>query len=94
MTIKPPLSLTLRNARILSVLVLAGLGIGYLGGAMFPDDKGGVWLGFSAVRLIGLFSAVFLFLDIRNQTAHAPDAMLDERERALRDNAYVRAYQI
>ncbi|MFZ4689495.1 MAG: hypothetical protein ACOYLS_09670 [Polymorphobacter sp.] len=93
MTLNPPLRLKLRTARILSVAVLAGLGIGYLGGAMFPDDDGGVWLGFSALRLIGLFSAVLLFVDVRNQQAHAPDTMLDERQRAERDSAYVRAHQ-
>lgn len=94
MIFNPPLRLKLRTARVLSVVVLAGLGLGYLGGAMFPDAAGGVRSGFSIVRLIGLFGAVALFVDVRNQQAHSPDAMLDERQRAERDNAHVRAHQI
>lgn len=88
MSINPPLRLKLRTARLLSVVVLAGLGIGYLGGALMPDDDGGVRLGFAIVRLIGLFAAVALFVDIRNQRVHAPDVQLDERERAERDSAH------
>ena len=34
-TLNPPLKLSLRAARILSLLVLGGIGIGYLGGAIF-----------------------------------------------------------
>lgn len=92
-SLNPPLRLKLRTARILSLVVLAGLSIGYLGGALFPDDDGGVWLGFAALRLVGLFGAVLLFIDVRNQQAHAPDAQLDERQRAERDSAHVRAHQ-
>jgi hypothetical protein len=88
MSINPPLRLKLRTARILSVVVLTGLGIGYLGGALMPDDDGGVRLGFAILRLVGLFAAVALFIDIRNQRVHAPDAQLDERERAERDSAH------
>lgn len=91
--LNPPLRLKLRTARILSLVVLAGLSIGYLGGAMFPDADGGVLLGFGVVRLVGLCSAVLLFIDVRNQQAHAPDAQLDERQRAERDSAHVRAHQ-
>lgn len=94
MTSNPPLRLKLRTARLLSVVVLAGLGLGYLGGAMFPRVDGGVWHFFSVLRLIGLFGAVVLFVDVRNQQAQAPDAALDERQRAERDNAYLRAHQI
>ncbi|OYU14762.1 MAG: hypothetical protein CFE37_09120 [Alphaproteobacteria bacterium PA4] len=88
MTINPPLRLKLRTARILSLLVLVALPVGYLGGAVWPDAIGSLDILFSALRLIGLFAAVFLFVDIRNQRANAPDTALDERERAERDSAY------
>jgi hypothetical protein len=90
---KPPLKLSLRTARILSLLVLGGIGIGYLGGAIAAPD-GDTPIGFVFVRLIGLFSAVALFVESRGQLAQSSDAMLDERERALRDKSYVATHQI
>lgn len=92
--IRAPLTLSLRTARILSVLVLAGLGIGYLGGAVMADAAGETPIGFVVIRLVGLFSAVMLFIDGRGQMSQANDTMLDERERALRDKAYVATHQI
>lgn len=88
MTINPPLRLKLRIARTLSLLVLVALPVGYLGGAIWPDAVGLLDILFAALRLIGLFAAVFLFIDIRSQRANAPDTALDERERAERDSAY------
>jgi hypothetical protein len=92
--LNPPLRLSLRTARILSLLVLGGIGIGYLGGAIAADADGDTPIGFVFVRLIGLFSAVLLFIEGRGQMTQASDAMLDERERALRDRAYVATHQI
>ncbi len=91
-TMNASLRLKLRTARILSAMVLAALGIGFVGGAMFPDGDGGVQTGLAVLRLIGLLGAVALFIDVRNQQAHAPDAMLDERQRGERDSAYLRAH--
>jgi hypothetical protein len=88
MTINPPLRLKLRTARALSLLVLVVMPIGYLGGAIWPDTPEAASSFFGSLRLIGLFAAVFLFVDIRNQRVNAPDTMLDERERAERDSAY------
>ena len=87
MPINPPLRLKLRTARALSLLVLVVMPMGYLGGAIWPDHAGGVWLPFAMMRLVGLFAGVFLFVDIRNQRANAGDAILDERERAERARA-------
>ncbi len=84
----PPLRLKLRTARALSLLVLVAMPAGYLGGAIWPERLDWAWPVFAMMRLIGLFAAVFLFVDIRNQRANAPDAMLDERERAERDSAF------
>lgn len=91
---KAPLKLSLRTARILSVAVLGGIGIGYLGGAIMAEPDGSAPIGFVFLRLIGLFSAVALFIEGRGQMTQASDAMLDERERALRDKAYVGTHQI
>lgn len=91
---KAPLKLSLRTARILSVAVLGGIGIGYLGGAVMAEADGTAPIFFVFLRLIGLFSAVALFIEGRGQMSQASDAMLDERERALRDKAYVATHQI
>jgi hypothetical protein len=88
MTMNYPLRLKLRTARALSLLVLVVMPIGYLGGAMWDDTEVFGWPLFTLLRLIGLFAAVFLFLDSRNQRINAPDTQLDERERAERDSAY------
>lgn len=88
MTINPPLRLKLRTARALSLIVLVVMPLGYFGGALWPDAGDPAGLALSLMRLIGLFAAVALFLDIRNQRVNAPDTMLDERERAERDSAY------
>ncbi|WP_303808880.1 hypothetical protein [Sandarakinorhabdus limnophila] len=90
----PPLKLSLRTARMLSLLVLGGIGIGYLGGAIFAESDGSAPIGFTLVRLVGLISAVMLFIEGRGQLTQASDAMLDERERALRDKSYVATHQI
>ncbi len=91
---KPPLKLSLRTSRLLSLAVLAGIGIGYLGGAIFAAPDGDTPIGFIGLRLIGLFSAVVLFIEGRGQLTQSSDAMLDERERAMRDKSYVATHQI
>jgi hypothetical protein len=92
MTINAPLRLKRRTARLLSVLVLVALPLGYIGGAMLPDAGAADARPFAIIRLIGLFATLALFIDIRSQRINAPDAMLDERERAERDSAYRAGY--
>lgn len=65
-----------RTARRLSVVVILGLCIGYVGGAVLPDLRV-----MNLVRLAGLIAAVLLFIDGRGQMAQSSDRMLDERER-------------
>jgi hypothetical protein len=88
-TFNPPLRLTLRTARGLSVVALLALVTGYLGAAIAGDAP----LLFGVLKLVGLIGAAALFLDAHGQRANAPDRMLDERERRERDRAYVLAYQ-
>lgn len=90
---KAPMKLGLRTARILSVLVLIGIGIGYPLGALFMTPAGDTPIAFVPLHLIGLFSAVALFVDGRGMMTAAVTARLDERERALRDAAYVATHQ-
>lgn len=89
-----PLKLSLRTSRILSLLVLGGIGVGYLGGAIAAGPDGTPPILFSLLRIIGLISAVLIFIEARGQLTQSSDAMLDERERALRDKAYVATHQI
>lgn len=88
-----PLKLSLRTTRILSVLVLIGIGIGYPLGALFMTPAGDTPIAFVPLHLLGLFSAVALFVDGRGTMTAAVTARLDERERALRDAAYVLTHQ-
>ena len=69
-TLNPPLKLSLRTARILSLLVLGGIAIGYLGGAIFAAPDGDTPIGFVGLRLIGLFSAVALFIELGHHSSH------------------------
>ncbi len=88
--------ITLRpgQARALSVAVMAALGVGYLGDAVWGAASPTLALAFGLQKLFGLVGAIVLFLDSHGQEANAPDRLLDERQRAERDRAYVRAYQI
>lgn len=88
-SITPALNLDLRAARFLSVLVPATLAVGYIGGAVQPDVQA-----FSVLHFLGLVAAVLLFVDVRAQTAHAPDRLLDKRERWQRDSAFRATHQI
>jgi hypothetical protein len=92
--IDAPVHLSLRTARGLALLVPLALAIGYVGGAALPAPDGSAPLAFSVVRLLGLCGAIVLFLDVRGQRANAGDAMLDERERADRDRAYVVTHRV
>lgn len=93
-SLNPPLRLSLRTARIISLLALGGVSIGYLGGAIMADGHGVAPAALSIIRIVGLVGAITLFIDSRGQMSQASDAMLDERERAMRDKAYVGTHQI
>lgn len=88
------LLLSQRATRILSILVLIGIGVGYPLGAWFMAPDGEVPIQLMPLQLIGLFSALILFLDGRGMITAGVTARLDERERAMRDRAYVTTHQI
>jgi len=92
MTINAPLRLKRRTARVLSVLVMVALPLGYIGGAILADAGAADTRYFGIIRLVGLFATLALFVDVRSQRINASDAMLDERERAERDSIYRAGY--
>ena len=81
------------RARLLSVLVVASLFLGYLGGAAV-DDAGPADLAFSVAKLVGLLGAILLFLTNYGQMSQRPEARLDEREAQIRNRAYVLTHQL
>lgn len=85
---RPPVRLSIRASRALSVATYAALAVGTIGAAAAPN------LAFSVVKLAGLIAATVLFLSTFSFQVNAADTMLDERERGERDRAYVLAHQI
>ena len=88
------LSLSPRVARILSLLVGAGIVVGYPLGAALMAPDGSLPIAIIPLHLVGLFAALALFADGRGQMTADVTARLDERERALRDKAYVTTHLI
>lgn len=81
-------------ARLLSVVAIASLAVGYLGGALVGDIKGPADLGLHLLRLLGLVCTLLLFLSNYGQLSQRKEAELDEREAQLRNRAYVLTHQI
>lgn len=95
MIVRPaPITLRPAQARLLSILALGALGLGYLLDAIATDPSRAAFIAISAVKLFGLLGAILLFIDANGQRANAPDRLLDERERTERDRAFVRSHQI
>ncbi len=82
------------RARLLSVVAIASLSVGYLGRAWLGDVAGPVDLGLSVLKLLGLVSTILLFLSNYGQMSQRREAELDEREAQLRNRAYVLTHQI
>lgn len=88
------LSLPPRMARVLSLLVGAGIVVGYPLGALLMAPDGTLPMLIMPLHLVGLVAALVLFFDGRGQMTADVTARLDERERALRDKAYVTTHLI
>lgn len=82
------------RARLLSVVAIASLSVGYLGAALLGDVAGPADLGLSGLKLVGLVSTILLFLSNYGQMSQRREAELDEREAQLRNRAYVLTHQI
>jgi hypothetical protein len=82
------------RARLLSVVAVASLAVGYLGAAFIGETDGAADLALGVTKLIGLVSTILLFLSNYGQMSQRREAELDEREAQLRNRAYVLTHQI
>ena len=92
-----PVRLSLRTAKILSVIGPVGLILATLAGAMFLGPDGRVQKVFLVLRLVFMLVLLPLILDGRSQSTMVPekfDALFDERERSQRDRAFRNSYTI
>lgn len=88
------LKLSPSRARWIVMLTYPALLAGYVLDVVLDPQHGALSLGTSALKLAGLVGCAVIFLSTFSFTANAPDHQIDERERAERDSAYFRAYQI
>ncbi|GGI74342.1 hypothetical protein GCM10007973_08950 [Polymorphobacter multimanifer] len=94
MTQTGTISMSARTARRLSVLVLGALTASYLIDLTNPALPRAIDITLGIVKIMSLLGAILLFLGSHGQQAQASDAMLDERQRAERDRAFVLTHQI
>ena len=82
------------RARLLSVVAVTSLAVGYLGAALIAEPWGPADIALGVTKLIGLVSTILLFLSNYGQMSQRREAELDEREAQLRNRAYVLSHQI
>ncbi len=92
-SVRPPLQISARTARALSVAVFASLVTGYGTAALGGVSPFGLVVA-GVFKIVGLLGAIALFVGSQGQQANAPDRLLDERQRGERDRAHVRAFHI
>lgn len=88
------LKLNPSRARWLVAVTYPALIVGYLLDLALAPPDGGFGLVVSLLKLAGLVGCGVIFLTTFSFTANAPDHQIDERERAERNVAYFRAYQV
>lgn len=89
--VRMPARLSLRAAKVLSLVAPAGLVFSMVAGAIFLGPGGEVQTLFHMLRLLFLLLSLALFIDGRTQSTNVPerfDPLFDERERAERDRAF------
>jgi hypothetical protein len=89
--VRVPARLSLRTAKLLSLIAPAGLVLSTIAGAYFLGADGRVQIVFHWLRLGFGLAALVLFIDGRSQPTNVPekyDPLFDERERAERDRAF------
>jgi hypothetical protein len=87
------LKLSPASARALVAVAYTGLLAGFALDLAFDPQQGAFRLAVSVLKLVGLIGCFVIFMTTFSFTANAPDHQIDERERADRNAAYVRAYQ-
>jgi len=88
------LKLSPARARWLVAATYPALVVGYLLDLALEPQSGGFAMAVAALKLAGLVGCGVIFLTTFSCTANAPDHQIDERERAERNAAYFRAYQV
>lgn len=89
--------LSLRAARILSLVAPTGLVLSAVGGAIFPGPDGKVLLLFTMLRVFFLLMSLGLFIDARGQPTNTFgrfDHLFDERESRERDQAFRKSHKL
>jgi hypothetical protein len=95
--VRAPVRLSLRTAKILSVIGPVGLILAIFAGAMFLGPDGRVQKVFLVLRLVFMLVLLPLIFDGRSQSTMVPekfDALFDERERSQRDRAFRNSHMI
>ncbi len=95
--VRVPARLSLRTAKILSLVAPAGLVLSMVAGAVFPGADGAIQPVFHVLRLLFALACLALFIDGRSQPTNVPekfDPLFDERERAERDRAFRNSHKI
>jgi hypothetical protein len=95
--VRAPVRLSLRTAKILSVIGPVGLILAIFAGAMFLGPDGRVQKVFLVLRLVFMLVLLPLIFDGRSQSTIVPekfDALFDERERSQRDRAFRNSHMI
>jgi hypothetical protein len=95
--VRVPTRLTLRSARILSVIGPGGLMLAAVAGAMFRGPDGRVQTIFHVLGLVFMLLSLVLFIDGRSQPTNVAekfDPLFDERERSERDRAFRNSHKI
>jgi len=88
------LKLAPARARALVAVAYTGLLAGFALDLALGPQQGALQLAVSLLKLVGLVGCLVIFMTTFSFTANAPDHQIDERERAERNAAYVRAYQV
>jgi hypothetical protein len=81
------------TSRALSAIALVSLHSWFLLKFLLVERNPAIEGGVSALALLGMVTAVLVFLSAYNFQAHAPKTQIDERELLQRNEAYFRTHQ-
>lgn len=81
------------TARALSAIALSSLYGWFLFKFFVDETKPDLQMFVGFLALVGVVTAVLVFLSANSYVANAPEEQIDERELAQRNAAYFRAYQ-
>lgn len=82
-----------RTGKVLGFYALAAMHGWFLVKLALPSETGNAELGAGLAALTGMIASIVFFVSTYGVLANAPDRMLDERELAQRNQAYVGAFK-